>query len=72
MDTHVIRLSNRLGFTKHQDAVKIEVDLMKAIPKEEWTPFSHRLIQHGRKVCDARKPLCAVCTLNQWCPSAPK
>ncbi len=72
VDTHVIRLSNRLGFTRYQDAVKIEVDLMKAIPKEEWIPFSHRLIQHGRKVCDARKPLCAVCTLSQWCPSATK
>ncbi len=70
VDTHVTRLSNRLGWTKHQDAVKIEKDLMKIIPKEEWLHFSHRLIQHGRKVCDARKPLCGVCTLAKWCPSA--
>ncbi len=70
VDTHVTRLSNRLGWTKHQDAVKIERDLMKIIPKEEWIHFSHRLIQHGRKVCDARKPLCDACTLVKWCPSA--
>lgn len=70
VDTHVIRLSNRLGFTKHQEAEKIEQDLMEIIPKEEWIPFSHRLIQHGRKICDARKPLCSVCTLAKWCPSA--
>lgn len=72
VDTHVTRLSNRLGWTKHQDAVKIEQDLMKIIPHEEWLHFSHRLIQHGRKVCDARKPLCGVCTLAKWCPSAKK
>ena len=69
VDTHVTRLSNRLGWTKHQDAVKIEQDLMKVVPKEEWLHFSHRLIQHGRKVCDARKPLCSTCTLSKWCPS---
>ncbi len=72
VDTHVTRLSNRLGWTRHQDAVKIEQDLMKIVPKEEWLHFSHRLIQHGRKVCDARKPLCNVCTLAKWCPSANK
>jgi len=72
VDTHVTRLSNRLGFTRHQDAVKIERDLMKIIPKEEWKPFSHRLIQHGRKVCNARKPLCGSCSLAKWCPSAPE
>jgi endonuclease-3 len=70
VDTHVTRLSNRLGWTKHQDAVKIEQDLMKIIPKDEWLHFSHRLIQHGRKVCDARKPLCNMCTLAKWCPSS--
>ncbi len=70
VDTHVTRLSNRLGWTQHQDAVKIEQDLMRIIPKVEWLHFSHRLIQHGRKVCDARKPLCNVCTLSKWCPSA--
>ncbi len=72
VDTHVTRLSNRLGWTQHQDAVKIEQDLMKIVPKEEWLHFSHRLIQHGRKVCDARKPLCQVCTLAKWCPNANK
>jgi endonuclease III len=72
VDTHVTRLSNRLGWTKHQNAVKIEQDLMKIVPKEEWLHFSHRLIQHGRKVCDARKPLCGVCTLGKWCPSRSK
>ena len=70
VDTHVTRLSNRLGWTKHQDAVKIERDLMEIVPKDEWLHFSHRLIQHGRKVCDARKPLCGVCALAKWCPSA--
>lgn len=70
VDTHVIRLSQRLGFTKHQDAIKIEQDLMKVIPKKEWIPFSHRLIQHGRKVCNARKPLCNACSLAKWCPAA--
>ncbi|HET9869095.1 MAG TPA: endonuclease III [bacterium] len=70
VDTHVTRLSNRLGWTRHQDAVKIERDLMGIVPKEEWLHFSHRLIQHGRKVCDARKPLCGACTLAKWCPSA--
>jgi endonuclease-3 len=70
VDTHVTRLSNRLGWTKHQDAVKIERDLMEIVPRDEWLHFSHRLIQHGRKVCDARKPLCGICTLAKWCPSA--
>jgi len=70
VDTHVTRLSNRLGWTKHQDAVKIERDLMKFVPKEEWLFISHRLIQHGRKVCGARKPLCGDCALSHWCPTA--
>jgi len=69
VDTHVIRLSGRFGWTKHEDAVKIERDLMKLIPKEEWLTITHRMIQHGRKVCDARKPLCGECTLAKWCPS---
>lgn len=72
VDTHVTRLSNRLGWTKHQDAVKIEQDLMKIVPRNEWIHFSHRLIQHGRKVCNARKPLCNICALAKWCPSANK
>jgi endonuclease-3 len=70
VDTHVIRLSNRLGFTKHEDPARIEQDLMKALPREQWIPFSHRLIQHGRAVCDAKKPRCPECTLARWCPSA--
>jgi len=70
VDTHVIRLSNRLGFTREQDPGRIEQDLMRALPKEQWIPFSHRLIQHGRAVCDAKKPKCAECTLSKWCPSA--
>lgn len=68
VDTHVGRLSRRLGFSKHLDPVKVEFDLMKLIPKPEWTPFSHRLILHGRAVCDARKPRCGDCVLLPHCP----
>ncbi|MGE0609079.1 MAG: endonuclease III, partial [Pirellulales bacterium] len=68
VDTHVTRLSRRLGLTKQQDAVKIERDLMALLPSKEWVEFSHRLIHHGRKVCAARKPKCANCRLNRWCP----
>ena len=70
VDTHVTRVSGRLGLTSNSDAVKIEEDLMKLIPQKEWTPFSHRLIAHGRAVCVARKPKCAQCDLNDVCPSA--
>jgi endonuclease-3 len=70
VDTHVRRLSNRLGFTSEEDPEKIERDLMALVPQEEWIAFSHRLILHGRQVCDARKPACQICTLNQLCPSA--
>lgn len=70
VDTHVRRLSNRLGFSREEDPEKIERDLMALIPQEEWIAFSHRLILHGRQVCDARKPACQICTLNQLCPSA--
>ena len=70
VDTHVTRVAGRLGLTANHDAVKIEEDLMKLIGKKEWTPFSHRLIQHGRTVCIARKPLCRECRLNDLCPSA--
>lgn len=69
VDTHVIRLANRLGLTRQRDPMRIEKDLMKAVPRREWIPFSHRLIQHGRKVCDARAPLCSACPLSRWCPS---
>jgi endonuclease III len=68
VDTHVTRLSNRLGLTKHKDAVKIENDLMSLLPKSEWVDFSHRLIHHGRRVCIARKPRCEDCVLAVVCP----
>ena len=70
VDTHVRRLSNRLGLTTHDDPEKIERDLMVLLPRTEWVGFAHRLILHGRQVCDARKPNCALCTLNELCPSA--
>ena len=68
VDTHVGRLSRRLGLTTHTDPVKVERDLMNLIPQAEWTTFSHRLIFHGRRVCSARKPDCAGCTLAKFCP----
>ncbi|HLJ73084.1 MAG TPA: endonuclease III [Thermoanaerobaculia bacterium] len=70
VDTHVTRVSGRLGLTSNSDPVKIEDDLMKLIPQKEWTVFSHRLIQHGRQICIARKPKCRECRLNELCPSA--
>jgi endonuclease-3 len=70
VDTHVTRVSGRLGLTSNADPVKIEQDLMKLIPPKEWTSFSHRLIAHGREICIARKPKCAECRLNELCPSA--
>jgi endonuclease-3 len=69
VDTHVKRLSNRLGLTKHQDPKKIEQDLMKLIPQPEWENLSIRLIYHGRAVCNARKPNCSACALAHLCPS---
>ncbi len=68
VDTHVKRLSNRLGLTQQSDPNKIEKDLMEMIPEKEWTLFSLRLIDHGRKVCDARKPQCIECALRKDCP----
>jgi endonuclease-3 len=68
VDTHVRRLSQRLGLTKQSDPEKIERDLMQVIPKKEWTMFSHRMIFHGRQVCFARKPNCSGCILNKVCP----
>ena len=68
VDTHVTRLSQRLGLTEHEDAVKIERDLSEQLPQEEWIDFSHRLIWHGRRVCKARKPLCGSCVLEKLCP----
>jgi len=69
VDTHVIRLSQRLGLTKHKDPEKIEQDLMKLVAKEHWTNWSHWLIWHGRRRCYARKPDCANCEVFRLCPS---
>lgn len=69
VDTHVSRLSQRLGFTKRKDPVRIEQDLMKIVPMDKWTIFSHWLISHGRKVCKAVRPRCAECELKLLCPS---
>ncbi len=70
VDTHVMRLSQRLGLTKHQQPEKIERDLMSLVPRRQWTVFSHWLIWHGRRRCFARKPDCAGCELRRLCPSA--
>jgi endonuclease-3 len=70
VDTHVSRIARRLRLTRQSDAVKIERDLMKLVPREEWTNFSHRLIHFGRQICDARKPKCEICPLNELCPSS--
>ena len=70
VDTHVRRLSQRLGLTKEGDPVKIERDLQKLVPREYWGIFPHLLIWHGRRVCLARVPKCDICVLNDLCPSA--
>jgi endonuclease-3 len=70
VDTHVRRLSQRLGFTKQEDPVKIERDLMKLVPREDWGRFPHLLIWHGRRVCIARRPECERCVVNDLCPSS--
>lgn len=70
VDTHVRRLSQRLGFTKEEDPVKIERDLQKLVPREYWGIFPHLLIWHGRRVCDARNPRCERCVVNTLCPSS--
>jgi endonuclease-3 len=70
VDTHVRRLSQRLGLTKQEDPVKIERDLIKLVPREDWGRFPHLLIWHGRRVCHARTPRCAECVINDLCPSS--
>ncbi|HTJ23688.1 MAG TPA: endonuclease III [Gemmatimonadaceae bacterium] len=70
VDTHVTRLSQRLGFTRQTDPVRIEQDLMRLFPTERWTMLAHLLIEHGRRICDARKPKCESCFLNDVCPSS--
>ena len=71
VDTHVQRVTGRLGLSHGSDPVKIERELMEEFPRDEWTMLSHLMIFHGRRVCIARKPRCAECTLNDICPSAP-
>jgi endonuclease-3 len=70
VDTHVRRLSQRLGLTQTDNPEKIERDLMALVPKDMWMPFTDLLIYHGRAVCNAKKPKCEACVLNQICPSA--
>ncbi len=72
VDTHVKRITNHLGLTKHDAPVKIEQDLMKLLPQADWENWSIRLVYHGRAVCDARNPACERCQLLEWCPSGPK
>ena len=70
VDTHVTRLSRRLGLTKQKDAGKIELDLIELVPKKHWIIFAHLLIFHGRGVCKARRPLCEECVVEKLCPSS--
>lgn len=70
VDTHVKRISNRLGLTKQSNPDKIEQDLIALVPKPEWTLWPHLLIHHGRAICQARTPKCEICTLNDLCPSS--
>jgi len=70
VDTHVRRLSQRLGLTREEDPVKIERDLMRLVPREDWGRFPHLLIWHGRRVCLARMPRCSECAINDLCPSS--
>jgi len=69
-DTHVIRLSRRLGLSENSDPVKLEFDLAEIVPKKNWTAFSHLVITHGRNICKARKPNCPECPIAKHCPSA--
>jgi endonuclease III len=70
VDTHVRRLSQRLGFTRQEDPVKIERDLARLVPRPDWARFPHLLIWHGRRICDARRPRCEACVLADLCPSS--
>ena len=70
VDTHVSRLTERLGLTRNTDPVRIEQDLIQLFPREHWTMLSHLLIEHGRQICEARKPKCEECFLNDICPSS--
>ncbi len=68
-DTHVIRLSRRLGLSENSDPVKLEFDLMEIVPKKNWTLLSHLIVFHGRNICQARKPKCDVCPIAKYCPA---
>jgi endonuclease III len=70
VDTHVRRLSQRLGLTRQEDPVKIERDLIRLVPREDWARFPHLMIWHGRRVCDARRPRCEDCAVHDLCPSS--
>ena len=70
VDTHVARVSYRLGLTREKDPVKIEQDLMRLFPRDDWALLSHLLIFHGRRICEARRPKCEICPLNDICPSS--
>jgi endonuclease-3 len=72
VDTHVGRLSQRLGLTDETDPVKIEQDLIAVVPREEWTLWAHLMIAHGRAICQARKPRCLECPVLGWCPAGGK
>jgi endonuclease-3 len=70
VDTHVRRLSQRLGLTRQEDPVKIERDLQRVVPRADWARFPHLFIWHGRRICDARRPLCEACVVESLCPSS--
>ena len=70
VDTHVRRVALRLGFTRNTDPVKIETDLQRVVPEEQWTLTSHRFIFHGRRCCYARKPACQRCPVEDLCPNS--
>ena len=70
VDTHMIRIANRLGLTKNKDPVKIEFDLMDIVSKKVWGEFSFMIVLHGREICNARKPLCHICVIEKHCPSS--
>ncbi len=67
VDTHMLRISNLIGLTINKDAVKVEFDLQKIIPKGKWTDFSHKIVEHGRTICIARRPKCDICPISQFC-----
>jgi endonuclease-3 len=70
VDTHVKRIANRLALTVHEQPEKIELDLMEIVPKSSWTLFPHLMIHHGRAICQARKPKCEICPIDDLCPSS--